>query len=113
MASDEIIKQLEEAVQRQANELKLDEPYYDIDQAADILKASRALLYKYLKSPHSGIEPIHFRRDRKSYILADDIRRLYVLLNQPYFKPRESETRPPAVPAIVPATTKPRIEAIA
>ena len=113
MATDDMLKALEEAVQRRADEMELSKPYYDVDGAAFILEVSKALLYRFLNSPHSGIEPIHFRRDRKSYILADDVRKLYVLLNQPYIKPRDETERPPDLPAIEPAKTRPRIEAIA
>lgn len=113
MATDDILKALEEAVEQQASALPLDKTYYDVPEAALILQVSPALLYNYLKSPLSGIEPIHFRRDRKKYILADDIRKLFVFLNQPYIKPGNETERPPALPAIEPAKTRPRIEAIA
>lgn len=108
MAQQDVLKQLEERARAEAAALDLSEMLYSIDDAAKILQMSRAKLYRYV-SEH-GITTLIYENNRKQFLLADDIRGIYVSLHMPHARRTK---RPPVQPALVPAGAVPRIEAIA
>lgn len=104
MASQDILRKLEEEATHQAQALELAELYYSVEDAAKILGISRAKMYHYLKDEDFQIDWIKFDNDRKKYVLADDIRRLYIILHTPFLNSKEkighSPPRAPEPPRV-------------
>lgn len=95
MASTTILDQLAELAETQAQALELTENFYSLQRAAEILQISRAKLDKYLHDPEYQLNVLQFENDRKHYILAEDIRRLYGVLHRPFFRKRPGYSVPP------------------
>lgn len=95
MATDDILRQLVEDAKVRASELDLPALYYPIEEAANILNISRSKLYRYLRDREFQIEPLEFENDRRSYVLSEDIRRLFIILHTPYIKKHSGRIRPP------------------
>lgn len=92
MAPKDVLHKLEEEAEKQAKALELTKLYYNMVEAAKILGISRAKLDRYLNSEDFQIEKIGFENDRKKYMLAEDIRRLYVFLHTPYLNSSKPKT---------------------
>lgn len=99
MASQDILRQLEEAAEQQAQALDLTELYYSIPETAHILKISRAKLDSYLKNDDYQIQKVGFENSRKKYVLAEDIRKLYLILHIPFLSSGKDKLHlPPRAP---------------
>lgn len=96
MASQDILRKLEEEAEIQANALDLSENFYNTEDAAKILGISRAKMYFYLKDKDLQIDTVHFENDRKKYVLAEDVRRLYVILHTPFLNSKSAALRLPS-----------------
>ena len=94
MASQDVLRKLEEEAAQQAKALELSQLFYDVEETANLLHISRAKLYRYLNDTELQIETISFENDRKTYVLAEDVRRLYVILHTPYLQSSKNKPRP-------------------